>query len=444
MGTAGGSSRPRPPKREPKKSYRRQEAYTEAVRLIPEIRTLAPDNPILTSLQGKIDFYDQRFVQAEEAFDSLIASGDADSGVLYLKGLLLSRREDWRGGVAFLQQALAEEPEYFLYVYKMAEFCFHLGDDPAPYLEKAAQLNPQDPWVYNLYGMQALKEEDTAGALKWFEAAHDVLPENTDIKINLSEALVRSQRVDQALSVLAGEDPALLRQRGRLLCHSERWEEGIAVLQKGLREIPDDFSMNLDLASALIRTDQYSPAEEILVRLAETRPEAAVLNLLGNLAMVKGEYPRAETAYREALRLEPDNREYPLNLAELYCQLGRWHHAADILAQSQTLADSPRGRRLAQRIDNALYRNIRCAECGRSWRVPRNLSPQPPLRLHGEPAHDLPAGSCEQCGLTYCVGCAQKYLRNSRFHCGSCGSRLTLADDALKYLFKRDSIDKRP
>lgn len=29
MGTAGGSSRPRPPKREPKKSYRRQEAYTE-------------------------------------------------------------------------------------------------------------------------------------------------------------------------------------------------------------------------------------------------------------------------------------------------------------------------------------------------------------------------------------------------------------------------------
>jgi hypothetical protein len=51
------------------------------------------------------------------------------------------------------------------------------------------------------------------------------------------------------------------------------------------------------------------------------------------------------------------------------------------------------------------------------------------------PPDDLPAGSCPECGKTYCIGCAKEHLDESgRFLCSECGKSLKLIDEGLKKL----------
>jgi transposase-like protein len=51
------------------------------------------------------------------------------------------------------------------------------------------------------------------------------------------------------------------------------------------------------------------------------------------------------------------------------------------------------------------------------------------------PPDDLPAGTCPECGSTYCIGCGKEHLDgNDRFVCPRCGKPLKLIDEGLKRL----------
>jgi predicted RNA-binding Zn-ribbon protein involved in translation (DUF1610 family) len=51
------------------------------------------------------------------------------------------------------------------------------------------------------------------------------------------------------------------------------------------------------------------------------------------------------------------------------------------------------------------------------------------------PPDELPAGTCPDCGKTFCIGCAKHLTDDSgRFLCPLCGQSLKLSDDGLKKL----------
>jgi predicted RNA-binding Zn-ribbon protein involved in translation (DUF1610 family) len=92
---------------------------------------------------------------------------------------------------------------------------------------------------------------------------------------------------------------------------------------------------------------------------------------------------------------------------------------------------------LLERIRAEHEERLSCATCGREWWVPRELPPQPSIRIRGEPPADAPAGRCPQCGKIYCVGCASAHLRDMRFVCPDCGELLKLNEDSLKWLLAK-------
>jgi transcription elongation factor Elf1 len=95
--------------------------------------------------------------------------------------------------------------------------------------------------------------------------------------------------------------------------------------------------------------------------------------------------------------------------------------------------NAKRREELRTRIENALYRDISCVKCGRSWKALKDPPPAKTVRIFAMPPDDLPAGACPECGNTYCIGCAKENLDDSgRFLCPICGKNLKLSSEGLK------------
>jgi hypothetical protein len=108
-----------------------------------------------------------------------------------------------------------------------------------------------------------------------------------------------------------------------------------------------------------------------------------------------------------------------------------------VLSVLSAVPGHARAQRLLERIRAERELVISCAACGRQWWVEKDLPPQPPLRVRGEPPGDAPAGRCPSCGKVYCVSCASAHVREMRFFCPDCDVNLKLSEDALKWLLSR-------
>jgi len=191
-------------------------------------------------------------------------------------------------------------------------------------------------------------------------------------------------------------------------------------------------------AAACIESDMIHRAEELLAQIEPEHPTASVYNLLGQVAALKGERVRAEISYTMGLERDPGNPDITVNLALLHRERGQHEAARDLLLS--LLAERPNHLRAAvllQRLRDERERRLSCATCGREWWVPKELSPQPALRIRGEPPSDAPAGRCPSCRNLYCVGCASAHVREMRFHCPDCDEALKLSEDSLKWLLAR-------
>ena len=185
-------------------------------------------------------------------------------------------------------------------------------------------------------------------------------------------------------------------------------------------------------------------AEELLSQIEPEHPSPSVYNLLGSVAILKGERARAEAAYNAGLALDRGNPDIAVNLALLHRERGNHDKAKELLLGVLVATPGhPRARKLLDRIRDEREKMISCAVCGRQWWVDRDLPPQPPLRIRGEPPAEAPAGRCPQCGKVYCVSCASAHVREMRFFCPDDNEILKLSEDSLKWLLAR-ALWERP
>ncbi len=420
------------------------EDYAEIYLLLPQVKHLDPENREVIALEGKILFHEQKFAEAEKLFSELIHSGYKESSVFFLYGLILTVENNRAAALKYLEQATQLEPDYYLYWFHLAEKLFLRGDDPMAALKKAFDLAPDDPWVNNLYGLVLLRKGPLCDAGSYLQKALDQAPAETDILINFSEYLFRTEQMEKAFSVIAkgleaaGDNPELLNHRGNLFSRLKKYREAAVDYEMALKADPDNLKYMENCAACSIELDMIMRAEELLLKLLEKSPGVSVYNRLGNLALIKREYKRAELAFKEALKLEPDNGELNLNLAALYLQQGRHKQAKElILSILYKQPDSAGAVKLLSQIRKNYELKMECASCSREWWVPRELPPQRGLKLHGEPPGEAPAGKCPACGKIYCIACASDHLRDKRFVCADCGELLKLSGDQLKYLIAK-------
>ncbi|MGO9409475.1 MAG: tetratricopeptide repeat protein [Spirochaetia bacterium] len=428
-----------------------EETFDELSLLLPRLHALDPGNAEVRSLEARMLYREGKTEEAQRILAGLADEGKADSTASYLLGIMLSAQGRRAEALPHLERAAAAERSFPLYQFRLAETLHMLGRDPVPALDAALALAPNDPWTNNLAGMIRMEKGDAEGAVGFLQKALSAAPAEIDIGMNLSEALSRSGKNEQAIRALdelasaTGEaNAALANQKGNVRVRMGDNAGAVTEYESAIRLDPDNPAYKENCAAACIEMDMVHRAEELLAEVEEEHPSASVYNLLGNVAVLKGELIRAEMAYNAGLRLEADNTDIKINLAMLYAQKNDYAKSRAIL--EGILAGSPGHPRAARALERARSQHetrITCAQCGREWWAPKDLPSQPGLTVRGEPPGDAPAGRCPKCGRVYCVSCASANIKDMRFFCPSCSENLKLSEDSLKWLLAR-AIDAAP
>jgi predicted Zn-dependent protease len=428
-----------------------EETFDELSLLLPRLHALDPGNPEVRSLEARMLYREGKTDEAQRILSGLADEGKADGTASYLLGIILSGQGRRAEALPHLGRAAAAEPSFPLYQFRLAETLYMLGRDPGAVLDAALALAPNDAWTNNLAGMISLERGDAEGAVGFLQKARAAAPTEVDIGMNLSEALSRGGKDEQAILVLdelaravGAGNAALANQKGNVRARMGDNAGAVTEYESAIRLDPDNPVYKENCAAACIEMDMVHRAEELLAEVAQEHPSASVYNLLGNVAVLKGELVRAEMAYTAGMGLEADNTDIKINLAMLFLQKNDYAKGKEML--ESILAGSPGHPRATRALERARAQHeirIACVQCGREWWAPKALPSQPGMKVRGEPPGNAPAGRCPKCGRVYCVSCASANIRDMRFVCPYCNDILKLSEDSLKWLLAR-AIEAAP
>jgi predicted Zn-dependent protease/predicted RNA-binding Zn-ribbon protein involved in translation (DUF1610 family) len=424
------------------------------------LEELDPRNPELAATKAKVLFRQGKKREARTAIEGLIAAGSRDSALYYLSGLIevdAGRRE---AALGRFSRAAELEPTYPLYAFRLAETLFLLGRPEAKEaIGRALELAPEDGWTCNLAGealLAGLSAELAAGpsgdlaateakglsqgaaeARRLLEQAVMSLPGAPEPVVNLAELESLLGNADKALAALTAfpDDSGARNEAGNILARAGRVEEAAREYEKACYIEPGNAEYEANLAAAYFDQERYSDAEERIKKSLDLEASPRAYLIVGNLAAVYGDWPRAETAYRVGLEAAPKN-------ADLLFAMGRNYVGARKLAKAEDCRDRlmaidpGKAKRLDDEIAETMTESLSCASCGRVWRVPRDLPAQSGANIRAMPPDDSPAGACPRCGKIFCIACRKDSLVDNRFTCPDCGETLKLQDNRLRYLVR--------
>ncbi|MDR2700892.1 MAG: tetratricopeptide repeat protein [Spirochaetaceae bacterium] len=437
------------------RAFLADDLYEELGLLIPKFRLLGETNWEAAALTGKWAFGIEAWADAEKELARAETlrrevQAEPDSALYYLQALLLVRSNDRRKALDLFKKAVKYAPDYPLFRFRLAENRYLLNnnaEDPELAADLEAALNVKEDegatygWIHNFAAQIALSRNDTEKAAIHLEKAASVLGEAPEIRVNRAVFLYLQGAEDKALELLKSqpeEDPLGLMTNcaGNLLVRSGRFGEANRYYSRALSIAPGNTQYRCNRASCLIKMGYYGEADNVLTAVSgKLTPD--MLELIAYVAVKKGEYKRAEAAARSALKIDPDHVPSLLQLGWACAFTGNWDKLGLILdkLKEKTLSEeATRGLDdLEAWMNDALFRAVSCASCGRTWKVKRDPGPVPPLRIYAVPPDDMPAGTCPGCGKTFCVGCRKDALDESgRFVCPDCSKPLKLTDDGLK------------
>jgi tetratricopeptide (TPR) repeat protein len=416
---------------------------------------LDPRNPELAATRAKLLYRRGRKLEAKAAIAGLIKAGTQDSAIHYLAGLIANEEGQREKALGHFEAATALEPGYPLYAFRRAEYIFLLGRPEAgEAIGRALELAPEDGWICNLAGQfwlakRPLVEEAAGRAREFLERARAALPGSVEPAVNLAELESLLGHEERALAELAAfpDEPQARNQAGNVLARSGKIEEAAREYEKAIAacanakhaasgsSLPSLGEYEANLAAAYFELERYSEAEERIRKALDLGAGPRVYLLAGNLALVYGDWVRAETSYRAGLELDPESAELLFALGRCYVGARKQAKAEDCVERLEKL-DSGRAARLKAELLEALTELISCSSCGRSWRLPRDIPAQSGASIRGMPPDDSPAGSCPRCGKVFCIACRKDALVDNRFTCPDCGESLKLSDNRLRYLVR--------
>jgi tetratricopeptide (TPR) repeat protein len=424
------------------RGFFRLESWTDLAVCLPRLAEIDPGNADVAAIRGKVEFREERWLEAERSLGTALSGGSDDSVVPYLLGILKARTGRRTEALELYRKACDLAPDFGLYRFRLAEAKHLLGLPVLADLDEALRLDPVNGWLHNLAAQVFADSGDPAAARRHLDEARTLLPGENDINVNYADLLARFEGVDRAVAFLDSlpPSPALLNAKGNVLASARRLDDAAGAYRAGLALDPRFMPIVENLAALLIEQDGYPEADELLANGLGIEPEnPRLLTLTGALASLEGDYVRAELSYGAAAELEPGSSEPLLALARLHLDFAQRKKADSAIRALRPLAAADPS--IAEQY-STLERTFRerfgsfmnCASCGREWWIDNGSDFPGLLRILGELPDDAPAGRCPKCGKLYCVGCSKEHLVEGRFTCPECGENLKLSDGRLKFL----------
>ncbi|MFH1061441.1 MAG: tetratricopeptide repeat protein [Candidatus Omnitrophota bacterium] len=179
-------------------------------------------------------------------------------------------------------------------------------------------------WFFNL-GTAFHYKGQTAKALKSFEQAYKINPQNMDVLYNIGVLHLENNRYDQAIKIfeqVIAQDPddsAAYNNIGFALFKQGKYEEAIKFYNKVLAFDPGDVGTMVNLGSAYVVLEKPTQALALFEKVIKIDPKfASAYNHRAALYETIGQPALAEKDYLKAIELNPKYMEAYYNLALLY------------------------------------------------------------------------------------------------------------------------------
>lgn len=261
------------------------------------------------SLAAAADLCLQRLQGQKDAGD---ADGANDAEAVHLLAVVRHRQGNKAEARTLFEQAIALQPDGFLYHSNLGNLLYELGDyaAAAQALRACLAVNPDF----------APAHMDLGGAL---------------VNLQQYEAAVDSYRTSLRLN----PDSAVCHLNlGRALRLLERWDEAEAEFRAGLALEPDNSDGFLDLGNLLLHRGERAGAVHAFMRSIAADPKQikAYYNL-GILFDEVGRHEDALTVYRQGLSVAPDYAEFYSGMAAIHIHQSRFEEAVELARKAIAL-----------------------------------------------------------------------------------------------------------
>jgi tetratricopeptide (TPR) repeat protein len=150
-----------------------------------------------------------------------------------------------------------------------------------------------------------------------------------EIETLLAVVLAAAGRGDEAFEQLhrtTARRPAFLPaflELGGKLGDIGRFDEAIAVLERGLALVPDAVDLRMGLGYLHVKRNDRVKARALFLQVRNSAPERHdALIALARVMVLDGEYAAAADLYRRALGLQPDDTATRINLGKCLLEMG--------------------------------------------------------------------------------------------------------------------------
>lgn len=197
--------------------------------------------------------------------------------------------------------------------------------------QKALELDDKNPAVWNNLGLLAHQKKAFTEACQHFQQAFDLDPKPNYL-VNQANALAMLGDLEsavggylQALEIQGNYVPAMA-SLAKLYTHQGRLNESVSVYRR-LTEISDEQEYPFQLALLYIQQGEFDAAIQLLYKLAKNAGSTEVWFQIGRSEFLAKNHGRADSAFKKALALNPDDKASRNFLAVNLLALGKTEEA---------------------------------------------------------------------------------------------------------------------
>lgn len=371
----------------------------KAVPLLERAEKVRPADSTIQAMLGTLAYLRDDCRKAIVYFERIPAVPEWSIGTLQEYGACLGRLENWTRAVTALSSALDQEPTNGESRYNLAVALFQTGqyssvietlnpllqrDPPDPeslglaaeaceslfdtpravdLLKKGIAAYPENPEFYVAFANLSLTHSSFQVGVDVVNAGIARLPREASLHLARGILLLEMgeyEKSERDFELLEALDPAIpvgpaAGALAKLELHEPREAERIAKAQ--LANLPDDPYLNYVLAEAIRSqgaspdSDEFKDAQAAAEKAVKLQPNFAHAHLaLSRLYMQSGNFDRAATQAREAVKLAPDNVTMMYNLIRATSRTGRPEEVPPLIKRLNELkaASSQKRRQLRQ------------------------------------------------------------------------------------------------
>lgn len=259
-----------------------------------------------------------------------------------VQGREASAARQWDQALQFIQKGLELSPDHLSLQLEQA-INLRLAErltEAAPHIENLLAKHPTDFAVVIEAGRLSRQQLHFENALKHFQHAHELRPNNQWLPVGIAHALRelnRFKEAEAALQAVLNVTPeyfdALL-EMGHLANRQKEHAVAVHYYQRALTANPLRETLAVSIASHLRELGQLDEARTFLSTFLAKHPThfAALLDS-GRIARQQARYSDAISFFQRALDVRPDNEWLPCGIAACLHESGRCEEASSILTE---------------------------------------------------------------------------------------------------------------